>query len=362
YQSVFESLEELVNEHRLKTSQNVPTTSRLYQLCPSIGQFFTTLPLTESFVEIDKRRSICGRKHIPPSFNDIRHILNYAQIKSIAKDVQLITFDGDMTLYQDGADFSADSQLVSLIIQLLKFGVKIAIVTAAGYQEDPTRYEQRLSGLLLGFKASDLTHEQLSNFYVFGGECNFLFRFNPVTMHLVYIPASVYQPDTVKRWSENTERIQQLLDVAQKAFENAVTSMGLESKTTLVRKQRAVGIIKRNGYPLTREQLDELALAVKHAVGQHQFVQSSLDLFAQDLVPFCSFNGGNDVFFDIGNKLIGVSMLLDFLGCKSDTTLHVGDQFLGTGNDIATRGACCTVWITDPDETRGILEDLIALK
>ena len=56
-----------------------------------------------------------------------------------------------------------------------------------------------------------------------------------------------------------------------------------------------------------------------------------------EAIPFCAFNGGNDVFMDIGNKLIGVSILQGFFGAEGHQTLHVGDQFLSTGNDIATR-------------------------
>lgn len=44
-------------------------------------------------------------------------------------------------------------------------------------------------------------------------------------------------------------------------------------------------------------------------------------------------------------------MLLEFFGFQGSETLHVGDQFLGTGNDVSTRGGCCTVWITNPEET-----------
>ena len=40
-------------------------------------------------------------------------------------------------------------------------------------------------------------------------------------------------------------------------------------------------------------------------------------------------------------------------------TMHVGDQFLNTGNDFAARGACPTVWITNPEETRYILKRML---
>jgi IMP and pyridine-specific 5'-nucleotidase len=48
----------------------------------------------------------------------------------------------------------------------------VAIVTAAGYHRDSKRYEARLSGLLNGFKESNVDNQNLERFYVFGGECN----------------------------------------------------------------------------------------------------------------------------------------------------------------------------------------------
>jgi IMP and pyridine-specific 5'-nucleotidase len=30
-------------------------------------------------------------------------------------------------------------------------------------------------------------------------------------------------------------------------------------------------------------------------------------------VPFCAFNGGNDVFVDVGNKLLGLEALMKYL-------------------------------------------------
>lgn len=68
-----------------------PELSRLTQLVPSIGRFFTPLPLRDSFLLNDKKRSISGRQHVAPSFNDIRHILNTAQVMAIAPSLKLIT-------------------------------------------------------------------------------------------------------------------------------------------------------------------------------------------------------------------------------------------------------------------------------
>lgn len=63
-----------------------------------------------------------------------------------------------------------------------------------------------------------------------------------------------------------------------------------------------------------------------------------------------------------GNKLIGVQILQEYLGpYAGNQTLHVGDQFLSTGNDLATRSACCTTWITSPKETYNVLMELESL-
>jgi hypothetical protein len=33
-------------------------------------------------------------------------------------------------------------------------------------------------------------------------------------------------------------------------------------------------------------------------------------------VPFCAFNGGNDVFVDVGNKSLGLGAMMTFLGIQ----------------------------------------------
>lgn len=71
-------------------------------------------------------------------------------------------------LDDDGQDFEHDSELVSLIINLLENNITVAVVTAAGYGDDNTRYEGRLMGLLKGFSNSKLTKEQKERFFVFG--------------------------------------------------------------------------------------------------------------------------------------------------------------------------------------------------
>jgi hypothetical protein len=86
----------------------------------------------------------------------------------------MITFDGDQTLYSDGSNFEDNPHLANYLFQLLRHGVHIAVVTAAGYEYNVEKYEHRLSGLLEYFRDKGMTEEECSRFYLFGGECNFL--------------------------------------------------------------------------------------------------------------------------------------------------------------------------------------------
>lgn len=90
------------------------------------------------------------------------------------------------------------------------------------------------------------------------------------------------------------------------------------------------------------EVLEEVALAVQVAL--------------KDLhIPHCAFNGGNDVWVDVGNKALGVRALQNFMGGTPKQTLHVGDRFTRTGNDTRAREAANTVWVSDPKETMFVM-------
>lgn len=87
-------------------------------------------------------------------------------------------------------------------------------------------------------------------------------------------------------------------------------------------------------------------------------------------VPFCAFNGGRDVFVDIGDKSWGVAVCQQWFGrrdgtgvaIKGENTLHVGDQFLSAGsNDFKARSVGTTAWIASPDETVDLLDELADL-
>lgn len=217
----FSHFELLIEEHRKYEALNDPNAppSRLKTLVPTIGSFHTNLPLREAFWFYNKKHRLTNRKHIQISFNEIRHILNYSQIMALRDKVEkseeenqgeqemaaendddslsddqlatapaeknvfngpkLITFDGDQTLYSDGSNFDENPRLANYLYRLLKNGVHIAVVTAAGYEYNVEKYEFRLSGLLAYFKSKGLTAEECDRFYLFGGECNYLLKVSP---------------------------------------------------------------------------------------------------------------------------------------------------------------------------------------
>ncbi len=151
-----------------------------------------------------------------------------------------------------------------------------------------------------------------------------------------------------------------LLNIAQKTIESCVEDMRIRGR--IIRKELAVGLVPggkigKLKYPsgsgsgkIRREILDEVALAVQTTLNQ-----------SDTTVPYCAFNGGNDVFVDIGNKRVGVQSLMAFFGIKPAETLHVGDQFLAQGNDFACRSACPTAWITSPNETKFLVKTVLRL-
>ncbi|KAF9585388.1 IMP 5'-nucleotidase [Lunasporangiospora selenospora] len=360
YLEIMRSVEAMVEEHRRKAAKGVPEHSRLHRIVPSVASFFTSLPLEAAFLDANAKNSIAARRFVPPSFNDIRRLLNTAQVMAIAKTISLITFDGDMTLYDDGTCFTDSSPLIPLLITLMRAGLRVAIVTAAGYPGDASKYEDRIQGLLRGFQKRNLSEPLLERFYVLGGECNYLFRCGwkksdsgESVVGLTYIPPESYQPAAMLAWKP--EEIQELLDVAEENLKRCVASMNL--KAVILRKSRAVGIVPTDNCKIAREQLDECVLSTQQRLLEYQQMSGP----NKTAIPFCAFNGGNDVFVDIGNKLIGVEVLQTYLGAAPDATLHVGDQFLSTGNDFATRSSCCTLWIINPEETENVLKELTPL-
>lgn len=397
----FSHFEMLIEEHRKMEASADPSAppSRLKQLVPTIGSFHTNLPLREAFLFYNAKHRLTARKHIQISFNEIRHILNMAQImalrepktapseadtnaaadadddedslledsKSTADDgndplefngPKLITFDGDQTLYSDGTNFDSNPRLANYLYKLLKNGVNIAVVTAAGYEYNVEKYEFRLSGLLAYFKSKGLTKEECDRFYLFGGECNYLMKLgHDYKLKAIkengpggWFTATRHLPEAPGNWDEAD--VQNLLDIAENSFNQSIKNLNIRGR--VIKKRRAVGLVPKPNMLIPREALDETVLSLQDQLGRMSSARGVN-------LPRCIFNGGTDCWCDSGNKRVGVLMLQSYLGVQAVKTLHIGDQFLNTGNDYAARDVCPCIWITSPEETTYILKSILRL-
>ncbi|KAJ5691774.1 hypothetical protein N7462_001197 [Penicillium macrosclerotiorum] len=352
YAEIMRDVENLILDHIRHHDRNAPGKSKLKLLVPSVGTFFTRLHLEDAFNYQDERRFISRRRFVAPSFNDIRLILNSAQLLGLVRssEVELVTFDGDVTLYDDGACLTPDNPVISRILRLLVQGRKVGIVTAAGYEE-ASKYYDRLRGLLDAVHDSTiLTLAQKQGIIVMGGESNFLFRFDHASdVRLTYVPRDEWLLDEMRAWQD--QDIKELLDLAESALRACASNLSLPA--AVLRKDRAVGVYPVNGVRINREQLEETVLVVQNTV-ETSAVGSRL--------PFCAFNGGNDVFVDIGDKSWGVRVCQQYFGgIDPSKTLHIGDQFLSAGaNDFKARLASTTAWIANPAETVDLLDELEA--
>ncbi|KAK3364401.1 IMP-specific 5-nucleotidase [Lasiosphaeria hispida] len=372
YSEILRDVEIMIDDHIAnQNNADNPFPSKLKLLVPSIGPFFTRLPLEAAFKFQDRKRYISSRRFVSPSFNDVRLILNSAQIMAVTTygTLQLATFDGDVTLYDDGQSLEPTSPVIPRLLDLLRKNVKIGIVTAAGYTT-ADRYYARLHGLLDAMaNSADLTPAQKQSLVVMGGEANYLFEFCPASPHLLApVPIARWLTPEMAGWDERD--IDQLLDVAEAALRDCIKSLNLPA--TVMRKDRAVGII-----PLTpdlripRESLEETVLVVQKILELSSAGRSRR-------VPFCAFNGGRDVFVDIGDKSWGVTVCQrwfsssgggaaaadghDGVTIRGENTLHVGDQFLSAGaNDFRARSVGTTAWIASPAETVELLDELAEL-
>ncbi|KAG0626727.1 hypothetical protein M758_2G146800 [Ceratodon purpureus] len=323
---VMEKLERWMREHL-----EDPMRSTLSRLIPTVGRFHTPLPLIRAFQDYDEFSSLSRRRYVPPNFAEVRHVLNIAQVHAIAEKLSLITFDADGTIYADGHHIEGDNKMIAHIIKLMQQGVQVAIVTAAGYPGNAAKFEDRLAGLLEAFKRFRLPPAITRLFHVMGGECNYLLRVND-HYRLEFVPDELWMSPDMLQWSESD--VEELLTEAECSLRSAAARLRLP--IDIIRKPRAVGAVPREA--TIYEVLEELALAV-----QVQLMGSRL--------PFCAFNGGNDVFVDVGNKSVGLQALMRFLHKKPYETLHVGDRFTVSGNDMATRSQCCILWVANPEET-----------
>ena len=144
--------------------------------------------------------------------------------------------------------------------------------------------------------------------------------------------STAFIKDSPANWDETA--VQGLLDVAEKSVTESIEELKIRGRC--IRKKRSIGLIPKPGQEIPREILDEAVLRA----------QEVLDNNTVKNLPFCAFNGGRDVWVDVGNKRVGVHILSSYLGMPVTQTLHIGDQFLNTGNDYAARDICPCIWIT----------------
>lgn len=243
--------------------------------------------------------------------------------------------------------------MAKIIVELLKRGIVVSLVTAAGYPNEPERYEQRLKGILEAIQT--LPPTLIQRFLVMGGECNYLhttwIEKDTGRVRLRVVPGEEWKDGRGVRWSD--EEIRDMLDKAEATLEKTVNLLQLPAR--ILRKERACGIINTSSKRFTYEILEEITLTVQ-------------DALKNCTAPHCAFNGGNDVWVDVGNKALGISALqlyvpkLTSSGNGSLTgaeCLHVGDRFTRTGNDTRSRQVAMTAWVSDPAETVFLMNRLL---
>ena len=163
-----------------------------------------------------------------------------------------------------------------------------------------------------------------------------------------WITATKYLQDSPGNWSDGD--IKTLLDVAEEAARESLEDQQMRGR--IIRKKRSIGLVPTSSQQIPREALDETVLRCQ---AQLQTMNNG----SGPMIPFCAFNGGRDVWVDVGNKRVGVEVLSAYLGVDSKDILHIGDQFLNTGNDYAARDVCPCVWVTDPEETTYVLKTIL---
>jgi len=368
-------IEMLVEEHRSLRGEG----SRLKALVPSVSHFHTRLHLKEAFDMYDEKYAVTQRRHLAPTFNEIRHILNLSQLIGIGTKLKFVSFDGDQTLYSDGGNFEEKSGLSYQIIELLKAGIIVCVITAANYQHDGSKYEVRLAGLLRRFIKANLGSEEIERFHVMGGECNFLLQCKKFKLsdgernacsryehkaRLVPVEHETWQSeqfDAPKPYKWDKDKVQAFLDAAESSFRQSKVDLRL--RTRIIRKATSVGMIPGgeamvgevpNGHGSLKIKAEALDEVVLRALDNIQDLPEELKQ-----LHYCAFNGGRDCWVDVGTKGVAVEALQAYFDIPKHGCLHVGDQFLQTGNDISARNTCATIWITSPKETFKILDHLL---
>ena len=179
--------------------------------------------------------------------------------------------------------------------------------------------------------------------------------------------------DSPENWNETA--ITKLLDTAEAPLKVSMADQNLRN-ARFIRKRRSVGMVPggtsstsslSSSQPIKREALDETVLRVQEDLdtmvrGDNSSNSSPSPSSDEGLsLPYCACNGDRDVWVDVGNKRVGCKILQSYLGVPARETLHIGDQFLNTGNDYAARQTCPCIWITSPEVTTYVLKSILRL-
>ncbi|SOV79151.1 haloacid dehalogenase hydrolase, putative [Plasmodium sp. gorilla clade G3] len=346
--NVLLSIEEMFIDHYYN-----PQHSRLKYLIDDVGIFFTKLPITKAFHTYNKKYRITKRLYAPPTFNEVRHILNLAQILSLEEGLDLLTFDADETLYPDGHDFN-DEVLASYISCLLK-KMNIAIVTAASYNNDAEKYQKRLENLLKYFLKHNIKDGSYKNFYVMGGESNYLFKCNEEAT-LYSVPENEWRH--YKKFVDY-DTVQEILNISENCLEKVIRDFGLCAQ--IQRKEKSIGLVP-NKIPSLNIKNEQKNYMIKYEVLEEAVIRIKKEIIKNKITaPYCAFNGGQDLWVDVGNKAEGLLILQKLLKIQKKKCCHIGDQFLHSGNDFPTRFCSLTLWVSNPQETKACLKSIMHL-
>jgi IMP and pyridine-specific 5'-nucleotidase len=345
-EEAFDAVEIMINDFVDDPVKN----KRLLKYAPGACKMFLKLNLNRALKEFDEKTNLLSRVFVPPTFKEIRLIFARSIIHAFAPEGKLVTFDADDTIYEDGGTVSSGSPMEEIMYKMLERGLFVALCTAAGYPGNHERYEERLKGILDGFKARNISSEMMSRFMVMGGECNYLLKLvNKLNsddgtdyIGLEYVDESLWKDGRGVRWSHDD--VKDLLDTAEEALKEVSSDLCLPVR--ILRKERAIGLINESGKRFSYELLEETALSVQYALRGFS-------------IPHCAFNGGNDVWVDVGNKALGVRALQAYFGVSGSSTMHVGDRFTQTGNDAKAREVANTLWVSNPQETLMMMQMLL---
>jgi|TARA_B100000524_G_scaffold271886_1_gene150087 IMP and pyridine-specific 5'-nucleotidase len=335
------------------------SSSELSRIAPRLvdyrfGRLWQPLPLLDAFHDYDAECFLSAREYVAPTFRELRNVCNLAQVRA-AVPLRLVTLDGDKTLYPDRTTLQKESPLVALLFQLIERGVVVAMVTAVGF-DSVEPYEARLEGLLDAIKQAGAPADLCGRLFVVGGQCNYLARCVPGEAKLQMVPPSEWQLAAMSSWDEKS--VVELLDLAGNELLAGAAKLHMRDKVKLVRKARAVGILylPDEVHRTTSLMLDEIAMGARAAVTRLGKTRKR-----ETRLPFCTFNGGKDVFVDIGSKDLGIAALQQLVDATPRDTLHIGDQFSITGNDLLARRACGTLWVDNPEETAVLLTYMLRM-